>query len=254
MLGKRQDYAAKVAKFGSIKTPIMILSPISLPDLPDRLARFEHCLEGEDLGLKAFRRIAATLALVQGDDLELSQDPEERRQAWALCRSFGMGIWEGPLGQPPADSLPYTYDGRFVRGDMEPSVIVHEVGHLQTCAAERRHVVDFGLGAGPETMLREEADAAMTVIGLEREMEEALASLQGILWEAEIGHPAILAFLEQNWLEGVDSPQNRAHYLKVLHQLHRHHLIDDEGRPTRNLRDADDVAFLHSLTRPDTLV
>ena len=94
----------------------------------------------------------------------------------------------------------------------------------------------------------------MTVIGLEREMEEALASLQGILWEAELGHPAILAFLEQNWLEGVDSPQNRGHYLKVLHQLHRHGLLDDEARPTRSLREADDVAFLHSLTRPDTAV
>jgi len=232
----------------------MILSPISLPDLPDRLARFERCLEGEPLGLKAFRRIAATIDLVQGDDIELSQDHGERIEAWNLCRSFGMGIWEGPHATPAADSLPYTYDGQNVRGDMEPSVIVHEVGHLQTCAPERRHVADFGLGAGPETMRREEADALMTVIGLEREMEEALASLHGILWEAELGHPAILAFLEQNWLEGVDSPQNRSHYLKVLGQLHRHGLIDDEGRPTRALRDADDVAFLHTLTRPDTAV
>jgi len=40
----------------------------------------------------------------------------------------------------------------------------------------------------------------------------------------------------------------------VLGQLHRHGLIDDEGRPTRALRDADDVAFLHTLTRPDTAV
>lgn len=228
----------------------MILSPISLPDLPDRLARFERCLEGEPLGLAAFRRIAATLDLVLTDSLELSQDDGERRQAWALCRSFGMGIWEGPLGAPASDSLPFTYDGRDVRGDMEPSVIVHEVGHLQTCAAERRHVMDFGLGAGPETMRRAEADAAMTVFGLEREMEEALASLQGILWEVELGHPAILAFIEQNWLEGVDSPQNRSHYLKVLHQLHRHGLIDDAGRPTRALRQADDESFLHTLTRP----
>jgi hypothetical protein len=233
---------------------MMILSPISLPDLPDRLARFERCVEDDALGLAAFRRIAATLDLVDDDNLELSQDDEERREAWALCRSFGMGIWEGPLGTPPADSLTFTYDGRNVRGDMEPSVIVHEVGHIQTCAAERRNIVDFGLGAGPETMRREEADAAMTVIGLEREMEEALASLQGILWEAELGHPAILAFLEQNWLEGVDSPQNRSHYLKVLHQLRRHGLIDDEGRPTRALRDADDVAFLHTLTRPEPQV
>ncbi len=228
----------------------MILSPISLPDLPDRLARFEACLAGEPLGLAAFRRIAATLAFVEGGILELSQDDRERREAWELCRSFGMGIWEGPLGAPPADSLPFTYDGRRVRGDMEPSVIVHEVGHLQTCARERRHVADFGLGAGPETQKRAEADALMTVFGVEREMEEALASLQGILWEAELGHPAILAHLEQNWLEGGDSPQNRAHFLKVLKALHGAGLIDDEARPTRSLRESDDRAFLGPLTTP----
>jgi len=222
----------------------MILTPVAQGDLPNILAGMERALSSHPVAQKAFRRIADSLSLVRGADLELSQDDHERREACDLCRSFGMGIEDGP------PSLPYTYDGQSVRGDMEPSVIVHEVGHLQVCAPERRNALDFGLGAGPETMNRAEADAAMTVFGIEREMEEAAASLQGILWEAEIGHPAILAFLEQNWLEGGDNPQNLAHFLKISGQLHRFGLIDDEGRPTRALRDGDDKSFLGPLVTP----
>jgi hypothetical protein len=222
----------------------MILTPISLPDLPRTLADYALRLGDAPLAAKVFGRIAGSLAQVDGDDLELSQDPDQRSEALDLCRSFGMGV---TLGPPPAL---FTYDGRSVRGDMEPSVIVHEVAHIQACAPERRHVIDFGLGAGPETIDRDTADAAMSVFGVDREMEEAVASLLGILWEVELGHPAILAFLEQNWLEAADRPQNRAHFLKILGCLSRHGLIDAEGRPTRVLRDVDDAAFLGPLSLP----
>ncbi len=221
----------------------MILTPISLPDLPGALAAFDRCLDGEDLGQKVFRRIAASLDWVVGGDLELSQDPLHQRQAVALCRAFGMGIVD------EAPTVSYTWDGQSVRVRMEPSVIVHEVGHLQTCAPERRTVCDFGLGAGPETGFRAEADRAMTVFGIERELEEALASLQGIIWEAELGQPAILAFLEQNWMEGGANAQNRSHYLKCLHQLARYGMIDQDGYPTNRLRECSDAEFLTPLTQ-----
>jgi hypothetical protein len=221
----------------------MILTPIALPDLPGSLARFDACLDGETLAQAAFRRIAATLDLVEGGDLSLSQNPVHHAQAVALLREFGMGV----VDDSPTDS--YTWDGQAVHVRMEPSVIIHEVGHLQTCAPERRTVPDFGLGAGPETGLRAEADRVMTVFGLERELEEALASLQGILWEAELGQPAILAFLEQNWLEGGDTPHNRAHFLKIFGQLHRYGMLDEDGRPSRLLREVDDAEFLTPLTR-----
>ncbi|MGE5506280.1 MAG: hypothetical protein ACM31L_17795 [Actinomycetota bacterium] len=222
----------------------MILTPIALPDLAGALARFDACLEAEPLAQAVFRRIAATQRFVDGDDLSLSQDPFHHAQAVELLRQFGMGV----VDEPPTAS--YTWDGRSVRVRMEPSVIIHEVAHLQVCAPERRTVPDFGLGAGPETGMRAEADGVMTVFGVERELEEALASLLGILWEAELDQPAILAFLEQNWLEGGDSPQNRGHFLKCVGHLVRYGFIDADARPTRVFREVDDAEFLTALARP----
>lgn len=226
----------------------MILTPIAIPDLPAELDRYDRCLEDQPLARAVFRRIADTLTLVRGDDLSLSQDPVHHAQAVKLCREFGMGT----LDESPRAA--FTWDGHDVRTQMEPSVIVHEVAHLQVCSPERRTVWDFGLGAGPETGRREDADRVMTVFGVERELEEALASLLGILWEAELNQPAILAFLEQNWLEGGCKAQNRGHFLKIVTHLRRWGHLDDGGRPTRSLRDADDSEYLTPLADPNTLV
>lgn len=219
----------------------MILTPIKPNDLPSMLDRFDHFLDDQPLAQKVFRRIAATLAVATTEDLSLSQDPDHHRQAVAFIREFGMGVIE----EPP--SAGYTWDGEAIRVLMEPSVIIHDVAHLQLCARERRGALDFGLGAGPETGLRQEADAAMTVFGLERDLEEALSSLLGILWEVELGQPAILAFLEQNWLEGCERPQSREHFLKILGHLARHGFVDAEGRPTRALREISDEEFFAPL-------
>jgi hypothetical protein len=216
----------------------MILTPIALPDLPRALAAFDAVLDDAPLAQRAFRRIAASLSAVRDESLELSQAADHHAQAVEFIQRFGMGV----LDESPTQG--YTWDGQAVAVRMEPSVIIHEVGHLQTCAPERRAIPDFGLGAGPETGKRAQADDLMTVHGVAREMEEALASLQGILWEAELGQPAILAFLEQNWLEGGASAYNKAHFLKIFGQLYAHGLVDDEGRPTMALREADDAAFL----------
>lgn len=224
----------------------MMLTPITLPDLPATLRDFAATVADDPLCAAAFGRIAASLRNVEGDDLTLSQDAGHHAQGVALLAKFGMAVHDAA----PEDAL--TWDGQAAWGRMEPSVLIHEVGHLQTCAPERRTVPDFGLGAGPETgtQARAIADAAMTVTGLEREMEEALASLQGILWEAALDQPAILAFLEQNWLEGGASTTNTAHFRKVLHALHREGLVDDTGHPTRALRTSTDAAFLGPLVTP----
>lgn len=221
----------------------MMLTPIALPDLPAALAAFDAGLDGHALGRAAFGRIRDSLGAMRGDDLGLSQDPAHHAQGAALLAEFGMGLHDAA----PDDAL--TWDGRAAWRQMEPSVLIHEVGHLQVSAPERRAVPDFGLGAGPETgaTARPLADAAMSVTGLYREMEEALASLQGILWEAALGQPAILAFLEQNWLEGGASAHNRAHFLKCLGALHGAGLVDDTGAPTRRLRETDDEVFLGPL-------
>jgi hypothetical protein len=222
-------YETNVAEIGSNRSS-MILTPVSFGDLPDLLARFDRGLTDTPLAQEVFRRIAVSLDGMTEGGLSLSQDPDHHRQAVQLCQTFPMQI----ISESPR--FAFTWDGQAVRVGIEPSVVIHEVAHLQCASPTRRAVYDFGLGAGPETGRRAEADAAASVFGVERDQEEALASLLGILWEVELKQPAILAFLEQNWLEGHDRPENRAHFLKNLCLLRHHDLIDENGRPTRHMR------------------
>jgi hypothetical protein len=156
----------------------MILTPIALPDLPGALAAFDAVLDDAPLAQRAFRRIAASLSAVRDESLELSQAADHHAQAVEFIQRFGMGV----MDESPTQG--YTWDGQAVAVRMEPSVIIHEVGHLQTCAPERRTVPDFGLGAGPETGKRAQADDLMTVHGVAREMEEARNPLGSRAWAA----------------------------------------------------------------------
>jgi hypothetical protein len=110
------------------------------------------------------------------------------------------------------------------------------VAHYQIAAPTRRFLPDFGLGAGPETGLTDIADAARAADAQTRESEEAMASLLGILWEVELGQPAILAFQEQNWLEGAGRPGTADFFRATLGRLSDVGLIDQDGRPTYAVR------------------
>ena len=216
----------------------MILSPIPTTDLPDVLARFQASLPEGSLAATVFGRIAATLP----HDNPADTEPARHRDAVALCAAFGLPT----IDEPPQAA--FSWDGHAIRvAESEASVVIHEVTHYQLCAPERRPLPDFGLGAGPESGRKAEADAALCLPGARRDVEEGLCSLLGILWEAELGHPAILAFLEQNWLEGRDSPLNRDHFLKMVHLLHQHGFIDADGHPTKVLREMDDAGFFDGL-------
>lgn len=216
----------------------MILTPIPTADLPAVLAQFHACLPPDSLAAGLFARIAATVPAADPRTTE----PARHRDAVALCHAFGLET----IFEPPQAA--FSWDGRAVRvADSEASVVIHEVAHYQVCAPARRPLPDFGLGAGPESGRKAEADAALCLPGARRDLEEGLASLLGILWEAELGHPAILAFLEQNWLEGRASPLNRNHFLKMTGLLARHGFIDAAGRPTKALREMDDAAFFDGL-------
>ena len=68
-----------------------------------------------------------------------------------------------------------------------------------------------------------------------------MASLLGILWEVELGHPALASFLDQNWLEGAERPGTAAHLRSVLEALRDGGFITGDGRPTRFLRAAPDA-------------
>jgi len=204
----------------------MILTPIDLASVPQALAQFAAALEGEDLARRVLERIEASLAHVDGPDISLSQREDHHAQALRLLERFGLDVFD------LAPEQAVTWDGSAVAARMEPSVLIHEVAHYQLAPPSRRFKVDFGLGAGPESGDKPAAEADRMVFGVDCDREEALASLLGVLWEAELGQPAVLAFLEQNWLEGGASPHNLRHFVKICGQLHEGGFIDDEGRPT----------------------
>ena len=211
--------------------PPMILTPLELADIPARLAQFADGLAEEPYAARILARIGATLSAVRGDDIELSQCPDHHGEAVALLARFGM------RARDIAPEEGVTWDGEAVSVRMEPSVIIHEVAHFQIAPPERRHKVDFALGAGPESGDKKTAETHRAVHGVDCDREEALVSLLGILWEAELGQPAILAFLEQNWLEGGASPHNLGHFVKIVGQLRQGGYLDEDGRPTMKLND-----------------
>lgn len=213
----------------------MILTPIDHAGFAGLKQQFEAALADDPLALAVFRRVTALVP--EGDLLTLSTDEDHRLGAVELCRRFGFKIIESA----PRDY--FTWDGEGVAVHLEPSVLIHEVGHYQLSSPERRAVLDFGLGAGPETGRKAEADAVQSLFLPERDVEEGLCSLLGILWEAELGQPAILAFLEQNWLEGGASLHNLAHFRKVVRWLAEMGLIDESGAPTMALRQEGDDTF-----------
>ena len=201
----------------------MILTPIADETLETVLTGFAARLTGHPQAAAAFGRIAATWPVAPGT----VDTPAQRAQGVSLAHAFGIQT----LDEEPA--VAFSWDGRAIRTRSEASVIIHEVAHWLLCAPERRPLPDFGLGAGPETGLKDIANAAFCITEEARETEEVLTSLLGILWEAELGQPAILAFLEQNWLEGAHRDSTVAFFTDSLDALVRLGLVDALGRPSQ---------------------
>jgi hypothetical protein len=199
----------------------VILTPIAVDDLPRVLAHFVARLAGDPLSSAAFARIRAATARSAGP----ADTPERRAAAVALARAWGIPT----LDEEPAVS--FSWDGATLRTRSEPWVILHEVAHWLLCPPERRRLPDFGLGAGPESGLKDVADAARCVNDDVRQEDEVLSSLLGILLQAGLGQPAIPAFLEQNWLEGHQRRAAIDHFRKAVAGLRARRLIDDTARP-----------------------
>lgn len=198
----------------------MILTPIPADEMPTALATFAAHLEGRPVARHAFARIAATWPVADGVDT-----PAQRADGVALAHAHGIGT----LDEKP--SVSFMWDGRVIRTDVEATVIVHEVAHWLCAAPERRGLLEHGLGPGPETSRRTEARAQQRLTFDECMLEEQRTSLLGILWEAELGHPAILALLEQNWMEGWERPTAAAFFAGHAEALHQAALIGADGRP-----------------------
>jgi hypothetical protein len=207
----------------------MILTPIAAEALPAVLQSF-----ADTLTMPAARRVFARLALPAAAARAVGgQASCHHAEAIALAARLGIGL------KPGSPTLDFSWDGQALRQDTEAYVLIHEVAHYQLAAPSRRRIIDFGLGAGPETGDRAAADRNASLFGSEREKEEAMASLLGILWEAEFGHPALASFLDQNWLEGTGRPGAAAHFETMLARLCCDGFLDGALRPARVLRAAE---------------
>ena len=208
----------------------MILTPISDLELPESLVSFADSLS-DDSFRSVFRRVVA-----RGDPARAGAETcvKNHSDSIDLITFFGIGT------KPGSPLLDVSWDGAAFRVETEAYVLLHELAHYQLAAPARRRTIDFGLGPGPETGDRGRAERASMLFGLEREREEAMASLLGILWEAELGQPALASFLDQNWLEGAARPETRraaaAHFETTLANLARGNFVTDTGRPRMTLR------------------
>lgn len=207
----------------------MILTPIPPGALDEALARYAAGLTPGAIETRIFERIAASRSALGGDEAAW------HRTAVALAAAFGMQ----PIAEAP--QVAFSWDGASVRTLSEPAVLLHEVAHYQLASPARRCLPDFGLGAGPETGLVAIADAARCLDWLARETEEQMASLLGILWEVELGQPGILAFQEQNWLEGAGRPGAVEFFHATLARLQESGLVGADGRPLRTVRIGPDL-------------
>jgi hypothetical protein len=185
----------------------VILTPIWSGELETTLDRFAAQLD-EPSARAAFALIRTTSPeRAKGEAAE-----HDRQMALAFARRHGMAV------HSPATVCGFNWDGAALDGDTEAYVILHEVAHYLLAPPERRELPDFGAGPGPDTRDRAGAESAAILPVLEREADEAMASLLGILWEAALGQPALASFLDQNWLEGLERSAP-AHFTAILQRL-----------------------------------
>lgn len=185
----------------------MILTPIPPNHLDAVVDRFAARLS-EPAALAAFALIRATSA----ERAVGAGAARDRAAALDFAWLHGMAV------HPAGTDCAFNWDGNALDGDTEAYVILHEVAHFAMAPPERRVLPDFGLGPGPDTRDRAAAERAAALPLLEREADEAMASLLGILWEATLGQPALASFLDQNWLEGVERSAP-AHFTEVVQGL-----------------------------------
>ena len=196
----------------------MILTPIPRAELRHALDRFMAGLV-DPYSCEVFRRIRATSA-----ERACGPEAERHRQvALSLAGALGMSIY--PEGTP----CRFNWDGTALNGATEAYVILHEIAHFALAPPERRGLIDFGLGPGPDTTDRKAAAEVAALSPLEAAEEEAAASLLGIVWEAELGQPALASFVDQNWLEGLDRSA-AGHFNSVLGTLRQRRALSLASR------------------------
>ncbi len=197
----------------------MILTPI--PD--DQLAStLDHFTAGLSDGLS--RTVLAWIRATSPYRAAGAEAERHRLAALSFARTLGLATY------PEGTSCRFNWDGAALNGATDAYVILHEAAHFMLAPPERRGLVEFGLGPGPDTFDREAAEQAVVLSPLMREKDEATASLLGIVWEAALGQPALASFLDQNWLEGVDRSA-AAHFTSVVETLRRREWLNAAPAP-----------------------
>jgi hypothetical protein len=186
---------------------LTILTPIPAEQLDAVLDRF-----AAGLTMPEARAAFGSIRVTSAERAEGAEAERHRLRALDLARARGLAV------HPERTECAYNWDGAALDGGVEAYVILHEVAHFLLAPPERRALPDFGLGPGPDTRDRDGAERVATVAALDREADEAAASLLGILWEAELGQPALASFLDQNWLEGLERSA-AAHFGAVVERL-----------------------------------
>jgi hypothetical protein len=211
----------------------MMLTAIPREQLEEVLDRLMAKME-DPFSRAVFRRIRATSA----DRAVGAAAERDRRAALALARGLGMAVY------PEGAECAFNWDGRALDSATEAYVILHEAAHFVLAPPERRRLIDFGLGPGPDTRDRGAAARAAVLSPLARDEDEAAASLLGIVWEAQLGQPALASFLDQNWLEVLERSAH-SHFAAVIGKLQRRGLLDptwpavfDRGTTARSGRAA----------------
>ena len=143
----------------------MILTPIPREELAGVLDHFRAGLS-DRLSREAFAQIRAT----SPDRAAGAEAERQRLAALSFTRGLGMAI------HPEGTSCRFNWDGAALNGATEAYVILHEVAHFALAPLERRGLVEFGLGPGPDTLDHEAAERAAVVSPLAREEDESLAS------------------------------------------------------------------------------
>lgn len=146
----------------------MILTPIPRDKLAHTLDRFMAGLH-DRFSRAVFRQIRATFA-------------GTRRRSGGGEASPRGALLRPRLrhADPPRGNHVPLQLGTERHGATEAYVILHEVAHFALAPPERRELVEFGPGASPDTLDCSAAERT-TVLSLERDADEAAASLLGIV-------------------------------------------------------------------------
>jgi hypothetical protein len=130
----------------------MILTPIPREQLATALNRFMAGLN-QPLARAVFQRIRTTSA----DRAFGVEAKQHRRAALEVARGVGMA------SHPEGTLCRFNWDGVALNAATEAYVILHEAAHFALAPPERRGLIEFGLGPGPDTIERDAAERAAVV-------------------------------------------------------------------------------------------